>query len=57
MVQRLFVKKHSKFPTASNKFIHHHVPGGKLAVKSIKKKTAGPRTPRYLGHKRIAGVK
>ncbi|KAJ9460542.1 60S ribosomal protein L34 [Diplonema papillatum] len=57
MVQRLFLCKHSSFPTKSNKFVMKHVPGGKLRMAPQKKKVVGPCTPRYLGHKRVAGVK
>eukprot|EP01064_Diplonema_japonicum_P008546 TRINITY_DN15_c0_g1_i2.p1 TRINITY_DN15_c0_g1~~TRINITY_DN15_c0_g1_i2.p1 ORF type:complete len:113 (+),score=31.07 TRINITY_DN15_c0_g1_i2:68-406(+) len=57
MVQRLHLRNHSKFPTKSNKFVIKHIPGGKLHMQSIKKKVSGPRTPRYLGHQRLAGVK
>eukprot|EP01060_Flectonema_neradi_P018069 TRINITY_DN24884_c0_g1_i1.p1 TRINITY_DN24884_c0_g1~~TRINITY_DN24884_c0_g1_i1.p1 ORF type:complete len:112 (+),score=19.47 TRINITY_DN24884_c0_g1_i1:71-406(+) len=57
MVQRLSHKRHNKFNTKSNKFVIKHIPGGKLHIQHKKKKVSGPRTPRYLGHKRLAGVK
>eukprot|EP01059_Diplonema_ambulator_P034431 TRINITY_DN76_c0_g1_i2.p1 TRINITY_DN76_c0_g1~~TRINITY_DN76_c0_g1_i2.p1 ORF type:complete len:129 (+),score=42.67 TRINITY_DN76_c0_g1_i2:54-389(+) len=57
MVQRLHLACHSKFPTKSNKFVVKHIPGGKLVIQSTKKKVTGPCTPRYLGHKRLQGVK
>ena len=57
MVQRLSLKNHSKYPTKSNKFVVKHIPGGKLTMQSKPKKVSGPRTPRFLGHKRLAGVK
>eukprot|EP00756_Hemistasia_phaeocysticola_P030853 Hpha_TRINITY_DN16313_c0_g6::TRINITY_DN16313_c0_g6_i2::g.61541::m.61541/K02915/RP-L34e, RPL34; large subunit ribosomal protein L34e len=57
MGQRLFHKRHNKYPTRANRFTIKKIPGGKLHIQHLKKKVKGPHTPSYLGHERVAGTR
>eukprot|EP01061_Rhynchopus_euleeides_P038636 TRINITY_DN66279_c0_g1_i1.p3 TRINITY_DN66279_c0_g1~~TRINITY_DN66279_c0_g1_i1.p3 ORF type:complete len:117 (+),score=28.78 TRINITY_DN66279_c0_g1_i1:54-404(+) len=59
MVQRVhFAPKH-KYKTGGHdgRFVIGHIPGGKLVAKRLKKRVAGPHTPKYLGHQRLQGTR
>eukprot|EP01064_Diplonema_japonicum_P030409 TRINITY_DN5175_c0_g2_i1.p2 TRINITY_DN5175_c0_g2~~TRINITY_DN5175_c0_g2_i1.p2 ORF type:complete len:117 (+),score=36.11 TRINITY_DN5175_c0_g2_i1:47-397(+) len=59
MVQRVHFQRKHKYNTKGHdsKFVIHRIVGGKLACKRVKKRVAGPHTPKYLGHTRLNGTK
>eukprot|EP01063_Lacrimia_lanifica_P003373 TRINITY_DN1179_c0_g1_i1.p2 TRINITY_DN1179_c0_g1~~TRINITY_DN1179_c0_g1_i1.p2 ORF type:complete len:137 (+),score=47.53 TRINITY_DN1179_c0_g1_i1:150-560(+) len=59
MVQRVHMPFKHKFPTGGHgsHFTIGKIVGGKLAVKRLKKRVAGPHAPKYLGHQRLQGTK